>query len=220
MSAYSYRDEAGFSKFLVVLIVLSALLNSVAVGSSVMLYDMLVAVQKGAEVTDEVANAHDARQLVIGLVQLAAAIFIGIIFLMWVYRMCRNAHSIENAKLDITPGWAVGWYFVPVANLWKPYQAMKETYEAFINRENDSMILPLWWFAWIVASIMARVSTRFATETDTLDQIMTGVQVTIITDVIAVFLDVVAILMVVTVSRACNERFAVDHFEAATEDWE
>ncbi len=142
MSAYTYRDETGFSKFLVALIVLSALLNSVAVGSSVMLYDMLVAVQKGAEVTDEVANAHEARQLVIGLVQLAAAIFIGIIFLMWVYRMCRNAHSIENAKIEITPGWAVGWYFVPLANLWKPYQAMKETYEAFINRENDSMILP------------------------------------------------------------------------------
>ncbi len=49
---------------------------------------------------------------------------------------------------------------------------------------------------------------------------MTGVQVTIVTDVIAVFLDVAAILMVLTVSRACNEHFAVDHFEAATEDWE
>lgn len=220
MTVFAYQNESGFSKFLIVLLVMSALLNGAAVGSSVMVYEMLLSVQNGADVPEEEAEAHDTRQIGVGLLQLASSIFIGIIFLMWVYRMSRNAHAIENAKLEYSPGWAVGWYFIPIVNIWKPYQAMKETYQAFINREHIGMVLPVWWFAWLLANAMGRIDARYALKTDTLDQLLTGTQLTIIADSCAVFLDVVAIMMVVTVSRACAERFDVDHFEAATQEWE
>ncbi|WP_197994953.1 DUF4328 domain-containing protein [Gimesia panareensis] len=220
MSVFAYRNESGFSRFLIFLIVLSAVLNGVAFGSSVMMHEMILAAQKGAEVTAVEAGIHNERQIVIGGAQLGAAIFVGVVFLVWVYRMSRNAHSIENAKLQYSPGWAVGWYFIPIVNLWKPYQAMREIYEVFINRPNDGKILPLWWFAWILASIMARISTRVVTKSDTLDQLLTKSEVTIFADACAVFLDLAAILLVITVSRACAARFEVNHFEAVTEDWE
>jgi hypothetical protein len=46
-----------------------------------------------------------------------------------IYRTNVNAPTF-NDGMSVTPGWAIGWFFVPVANLFKPYQAMKETWIA------------------------------------------------------------------------------------------
>lgn len=220
MANYTYRNESGLSRFLIFLLLMLAVLNCVAVVSGVMAYEMLLSVQKGAEVTIEVASIHDTRQAAIGGAQLGAAVFAGMTFLIWVHRMSRNAHSIENANPAISPGWAVGYYFVPILNVWKPYQAMKQTYEAFIGRASNGVVLPLWWFAWLLASALARISTRFARRDDTLEELLTGAKFAIIADAMAVLLDIAAILLVIMVSRACAAYFEVDHFEAATLEWE
>ena len=65
-------------------------------------------------------------------------------------------HALGSPGLRFTPGWAVGWYFVPIANLWKPYQAMKEIWRASKNpgnwqAETTSGFLGWWWFWWIIS---------------------------------------------------------------------
>src|SRR5690242_12224870 len=45
----------------------------------------------------------------------------------WIYRASGNAHTLAN-DLTITPGWAVGWFFIPFANLVRPFESMKETW--------------------------------------------------------------------------------------------
>lgn len=57
--------------------------------------------------------------------------------------------------MGFTPGWAVGWYFVPIAWFWKPYQAMREIWQASVNptswREQPvTAALHWWWTLWIV----------------------------------------------------------------------
>lgn len=53
-----------------------------------------------------------------------------------------------------TPGWAVGWYFIPIANLWKPYLAMRDIVRASSAvRELPHFLLPVWWTLWIVSGI-------------------------------------------------------------------
>ena len=57
--------------------------------------------------------------------------------------------------MRFTPGWAVGWYFVPIAWFWKPYQAMAEIWRASRNPaewrgEPVSPLLAGWWVLWIV----------------------------------------------------------------------
>lgn len=50
-------------------------------------------------------------------------------YLIWVYRANRTAHSLGSRGMKYTPGWAVGWYFVPLMNLFKPYMVMKEIWQ-------------------------------------------------------------------------------------------
>jgi hypothetical protein len=46
------------------------------------------------------------------------------LFAVWVHRMQANTFALGIVGLRYTPAWAVGWYFVPVANLWMPYRVM------------------------------------------------------------------------------------------------
>src|SRR5207237_10475885 len=46
---------------------------------------------------------------------------------MWIYRTNANAHSFST-DMTITPGWSVGWFFIPFANLVMPYRGVQETW--------------------------------------------------------------------------------------------
>tara|TARA_R110002111_G_scaffold262504_1_gene338914 strand:- start:89211 stop:89873 length:663 start_codon:yes stop_codon:yes gene_type:complete len=220
MKEYIYKDESVFSKFLMVLIVISIALNAAAVFSSFLEYNLLISVRDGMELSDEQAFANDSRQMVIGIAQVIFAVFTAVIFCMWTYRMSRNAHSIKDNNLQYTPGWAVGYYFIPIVNLWKPYQALKESYEAFTDRINDTMVLPLWWGAWIVSNILGRLVFRQSLKADGLDELINASLITIGSDAFDLVLDLIAVFMVYTVSKACAERFEVDEFKEATVEWE
>lgn len=53
----------------------------------------------------------------------------GIATLFWMYGAVRNA-KVLRSSFDHSPVWAVGWYFVPIANLFKPYEVMQDTFIA------------------------------------------------------------------------------------------
>ena len=72
---------------------------------------------------------------------------------VWLYRASANAHALAGG-LTISPAWAVGWYFVPVANLWKPYQAVAEIWRAStISEAWQTVTVPrmllVWWIVWL-----------------------------------------------------------------------
>ncbi len=52
--------------------------------------------------------------------------------LMWVYRAHANLRESGMEELRHSPGWAVGSYFIPIANLFVPFSAMR----ALHNRSN------------------------------------------------------------------------------------
>ncbi len=78
-----------------------------------------------------------------------------VLVLIWIHRANHNARQLGAADMRFTRGWAVGWYFVPIAWFWKPYQVMSEIWRTSRNpsywREQPvSLLLPWWWALWIV----------------------------------------------------------------------
>lgn len=49
-----------------------------------------------------------------------------IFFFIWIYRVSYNSRILSSENMRFGPGWAVVWFFIPIANLWKPYQVLKE----------------------------------------------------------------------------------------------
>lgn len=89
---------------------------------------------------------------------------------MWIHRAHANVIEAGFAT-EFTPGWAVGWYFIPFANLFKPYQAMRELWNTSHgdhdnNGDGAPGRLKLWWGAWIVGNILNNISFRLLLEAD------------------------------------------------------
>src|SRR3546814_14063468 len=63
---------------------------------------------------------------------------------------------------------SVGWFFVPIANLWMPFQAMRQLSKASAKpgdweAADTSALLAWWWLFWLgwqVAKVDAMVLTR------------------------------------------------------------
>lgn len=65
----------------------------------------------------------------------------------------RRAGSLSAQKvLEDTPGLALGWYFIPIASLWKPYVAMRDFVRAStLDAGLPGWLLPFWWTLWILS---------------------------------------------------------------------
>lgn len=120
---------------------------------------------------------------------------------MWVYRAHANLHAAGYEGLEFTPGWAAGWYFVPVAFWFKPFQAMRELWNAS-NLGPDGYLAPadqrlvIWWACWVIGNILANFGKLLNDMTGGLTVLDLGVYV--LHTVSAVFL----LLIVNAITRA------------------
>lgn len=113
----------------------------------------------------EAGEAIEARLLIVTVIQIFLFIIGGIFILNWIYRANYNARQLGAEGMDFSPGWAVGWHFIPIVNLWMPYQAMEEIWKTSSNpkswcNEPVSFILPCWWFFWVANIILGGITSK------------------------------------------------------------
>jgi hypothetical protein len=151
----------------------------------------------------QVAEANDARQAIVGILEFLIFVGSGIWILRWIYVACSNARDLALHPMQFSPGWAVGWYFVPIAFLWKPYHAMKEIWRVSANPRDpnlvpDSPLLSTWWLFFIVTSLSGNAAFRMSLRADEIGELMALNLVTRISDFASIPL---AILLIAIVRR-------------------
>lgn len=92
------------------------------------------------------------------LVQLFLFVVTGIAFLVWLYRAKAKARALGAEDMMVSPGWAAGWFFVPLANLVMPFIAMRELWQASAQPRDwqlapSSPAIPVWWAFWLGTTI-------------------------------------------------------------------
>jgi hypothetical protein len=134
-----------------------AVVDGVAAFASAGRIQLLDAARFGAPLPQAQAEAWDFRLHVIAAVQLAIGVPAAILFLMWVYRANRNARALGAEGMAYSPGWSVGWFFVPVAGMIMPYFVLREIWKTSAgDRRSDwsrvpvSPLLGVWWLACVV----------------------------------------------------------------------
>jgi hypothetical protein len=89
-----------------------------------------------------------------------------IIFGMWIFRAAANIRDETELPMSDKPGWAVGWYFIPFANWFKPFTAMRQIWNAstgdHFNLDEGNSNLSLWWTLWLISNITANISFRMS----------------------------------------------------------
>jgi len=173
-----FRDPKRLTQWVQWLLIGAAVTALVSGASEFVQFQLLTRMRDGGFASEadmmSAANANDMRQGAIGIIMLLVYIATVVVFSMWIYRANSNLHALGCQGLRFTPGWAVGWYFVPFANLWKPFQAMKEIWRASKNpanwqAESTGSLLGWWWFWWLISSFVDNVSARLSFRAETLD---------------------------------------------------
>ena len=97
------------------------------------------------------SNMHDFDTMF----ALLARVF-SIIVLIWVYQAYKNITILAGQKSQWTSWWAVCSYFVPVLNLWRPWQVMQEiihksTSEPF-SQKKVGIYAAIWWYGLLLTN--------------------------------------------------------------------
>jgi hypothetical protein len=112
-----------------------------------------------------VAEWVDATQSAANLF-VAIAIGLAIAFIAWLSRTVDNVPSLVGGTPHESPRWAVVWWFVPIAFLWKPYTVVRESWDRlatpFHNGRNNRVLG--WWLCWIGGIVITRAANVWASD--------------------------------------------------------
>ena len=157
-----------------------------------------------------IENAIISKQVYIFILQMALAIITGVVFLRWTYFSNSNSQSFGAIGMKFTPWSSIGWYFVPIINLFQPYRAMKEIWKTSKDPKNwgslgTPSVLRLWWALWIISLLPRNLSFRIPLHLsgDTLTLVLT---MTIICYLVLIPLALITIKIVSNISGMQRER--------------
>ncbi|MEY2615747.1 MAG: hypothetical protein QOH78_1520 [Verrucomicrobiota bacterium] len=202
---YSYQfllDPAGLTKFLQRLLWISVLIACVALVDDIAEF---LQVQVGQLSPDQVAS-NDPVQGFIGLLQSGLGILTGIIFLKWIYRSYKNIQGFGAQGLRFSPGWAVGYYFIPILSLIRPVQVMSEIWRASDDprdwpKRPGSWLIASWWTLFLVYTGITQISLELAIQASTNEQWTLAAVLAILGDFFSIPLSLAALRLVTEIYR-------------------
>lgn len=151
--SYAWKDPSGISKVAIVCVSIAGAMHLASLAAWLILQDRAGYVSSQQDLTD----SQSLRAL------LDFGLFISFFtcapIILWIYRVCSNAHTLSK-RMTISPGWAIGWYLVPVASLFQPYESMKEIWVASSGMKEKDIpaAVKQWWLCYIASNILAYAS--------------------------------------------------------------
>jgi hypothetical protein len=86
-------------------------------------------------------------------------IVVGVLFLIWFHRAATIAARLGRPARR-SPGWAVGGWFIPIGNLFLPYQSARDLFRPFEQRRRR--LVGRWWAAYLLAGFVSLPLAVFA----------------------------------------------------------
>jgi len=198
--------------FVTILFVITTFLDILKIMSiDLSLIDLSFRVMEGKAVTQVEVEKINSGIIASSKVLRNVYIFTGVLFFIWIYRVHGNLPALGARHLRFTPGWAVGWFFIPFMNLFRPYQVVQEIWKAsdpFYADDHtwkttrSSPIIRWWWILFLMSTISGNFVAKvigFEIEPKVFHQLA---RIKLISD----GLDIVAAILAILVVRAINAR--------------
>jgi hypothetical protein len=210
----TFRDLTGLAKWLkfaLGIFAVATLLNGL---SSLLQIGLLDEVQRGVRIAKEDAAANEYIVALTLSIYLIAYLATAILFLRWTYLTKKNTKALGASGLAFSPGRAVGYYFVPVLSLWKPYQALKETFQASHPEFRENWkgaprpgLLPLWWAIWLINGFLGQAIFLASIGADTIPEFIAASRMNLLSTLIDLPLIAVVWVLVSTLQRWQTAKF-------------
>ena len=209
------KPLAGRARWAVIGLVAVIVSDILAIGSDLLEIDLMGRVIDGEDVSMDELGSNDDRQAVFGLLTLGVFVASIVFFLRWFHAAYANLSALGQTTLRFKAGWAIGAWFIPILNLWRPKQIANDIWrgsrpdapafhEASWKDEPIPPLLGFWWAAWIVSLYLGNFATRAWFGTDTAEDIRTAG----ILDSASLATDAIAAILAIFVLRQLTARQA------------
>ncbi len=209
----AYKPPRSRGKMAIAALVAFCLVSLVSIGSTAMQNELLDRIAAGQVISDDEIDSSDNRQQLVGLLGLATFIAAAVSLLSWQFRVSSNLSSLGAANQRFSPRWAVGWWFVPIMNVFRPYQVMAEIWRASdpsVARDTvrwkaskAAALLGWWWALWLIGTYIGRISGKLFASGDTAEDLILANQIGTVSILISI---VVAVLAIFLVSRITDRQ--------------
>jgi hypothetical protein len=128
--------------------------SAITIASDVFRYFAYASLTAGAGSSPRVQVAETIASTV-SIAYLLVLAVLAVLFLVWVYRTNAYLRLTSGYPIRATPGWAVAWYFVPIANLFRPLRDMRDIWRASHGGASGGLgLVNAWWAAFLVSNVV------------------------------------------------------------------
>ncbi|MEV6653958.1 DUF4328 domain-containing protein [Streptomyces sp. NPDC051219] len=126
----------------------------------------------------------------------------GALFIIWFHRVRKNAGVFGPDLHRGGPGWAIGSWFIPIANIWLPRGVAADTWRASRRdpygdgKAEPLTVLNLWWLFFVLTQIADFVAGEAYDDADTAEEFATAAGVVMGSAVLDIVAAVLAALFV------------------------
>lgn len=124
--------------------------------------------------TSKSLSGLDSLTIPLGFLHDVLFLATAVVFVIWFHRVRCNGEVFRPDGFTQSAGWAIGGWFVPIANLLFPYRTARETWDASAQNAPDGSYRPVsgtvvvaWWLALVASWVLfwASASKYWAAET-------------------------------------------------------
>lgn len=168
----------------------------------------------------ELADALDFSYINGGYMQLGLWGLTVVVFLVWFSQAYANLKELRANDRQYSTGWAVGGWFIPIANLVVPYNVAKEIWKASSpnaydsknshawKKANDHSPVREWWILYVVYVFLSRYLFR-SSDGESYSDIMGDFAEDIFSNLLLAGLSMLAIRFVRGIQGRQEERLAL-----------
>lgn len=224
------RPNVARSKTAILLIWLFTVVVLVSGVNAWIQHSLVERILDGEFVTTEEIQWNAIRTLVVAVVVLVVRVLSIVFFIMWFRRAYFNL-SQKTKLTSYSDGWAAGSWFVPILNLFRPYQIMSELYTITPDVYRKHGIKPetelikgniaLWWTIWIITNVLSSISNRMAMFNQSAASIKVGFFFTIAICVLFIPLAIITVKVIKDYTIYAEQLKEIGderHFEAFVDD--
>lgn len=203
-------DNSKRAKILLTIFWVLIVLTLIGVVSGYFELNLLNKFQQDIYVDNSEINANDLRQQIIGIGQTVIYIASVVVFLNWFRRSYGNLHRL-GISLNNKESMTVWSWFIPIISLFKPVQIMSELWKETQNKikkfdtnytiKNGGLLIGLWWTMFIISNIIGRYFFKTVFKDQTLEELIDGARLIIVSDVMQVLEALLVILIVSKLSK-------------------
>ena len=157
------------------------------------------------------ATTSDRINLVSGVAYVAMSLLTGIVFIRWLY-VAHRSNRMHPESMRHKSGWAIGGWFVPVLNLWRPFGVTIDLRRGVLGPGARATVLMwMWWLVWIVSVVADRVAGQLWARDDATGlrgfgrELRAAAQADIVSSVIDIVAAILAVLVVRHLTRLVRE---------------